>query len=563
MPTPREVLPSLGRVAVNLLREGGRPNEALAYAYELLRRRPGDPDAHRAFLSALGPFGPMPTVPDFEAAQLGCAVCFVEQDTNFESWVILEDAPDADESLGEYGPSSNLMKQLRGRKLGDKFQLSDGRVNRKTAVVKQLMSKYAYRYQDCLYQWARRFPGLPEIEMVRGNAKAEAEVPYNLDVVSRGMSSEEVRDNAHKLYALTPISTHGYAERVGMSDLQGMLSLAVRSDAIIKCCQGSEDELEAALTSYNRAHSIVLDLSAIATLSLLGRLDLLKNWPRRFIVSQATMQELRRFQFEPNAALAATSNRSASEIAGVELELRGLADAIAAACTVLDASVLSTLSQNQREELITHFGLQGAESIMLASTPGHVLWTDDRVVANVARNDFGVRRIWTQSALMARVQEGSLDPAALATAGTKLAGWGYSFTTPSLENLMRAGAVSYWDPDQFPLKQALDQFGTESVRMADAVILAAELIVNIYADAHLRGTREGVIARLLDRLAARRGGREAIDALPRSLPIRFGLDIIGARELADAIRGWMAANGDKGREGAEQSAGLEHASFGD
>ena len=45
---------------------------------------------------------------------------------------------------------------------------------------------------------------------------------------------------------------------------------------------------------------------------------------------------------------------------------------------------------------------------------------------------------------------------------------------------------------------------------------------------------------LLAKLAARRGGREAIDALPRSLPIRFGLDLIGARELSDAIRGWMA-----------------------
>jgi hypothetical protein len=127
---------------------------------------------------------------------------------------------------------------------------------------------------------------------------------------------------------------------------------------------------------------------------------------------------------------------------------------------------------------------------------------------------------------------------------------------------MRAGAVSYWDPDQFPLKQALDQFATDSVRMADAVILAAELIVNIYADSHLRATREPVIARLLDRLAARRGGREAIEALPRSLPIRFGLDLIGARELADAIRGWMAANVDDAREGsAENGVALEHATI--
>jgi hypothetical protein len=138
------------------------------------------------------------------------------------------------------------------------------------------------------------------------------------------------------------------------------------------------------------------------------------------------------------------------------------------------------------------------------------------------------------------VHAGSLEASELATAGTRLAGWGYTFTTPSLELLMRAGALSGWNPDHYPLRQALDQFATDSVKIADAVTLSAELIVNIYADPRLRSTRTVLVARLLDRLAARRGGRDAIEALPRSLPIRFGLEVIGARELADAIRGWIA-----------------------
>jgi hypothetical protein len=49
-----------------------------------------------------------------------------------------------------------------------------------------------------------------------------------------------------------------------------------------------------------------------------------------------------------------------------------------------------------------------------------------------------------------------------------------------------------------------------------------------------------VTSRLLDRLASRPGGREAVEALPRSLPIRFGLDLIRARELNDVVRGWAA-----------------------
>ena len=139
--------------------------------------------------------------------------------------------------------------------------------------------------------------------MVRADASAAPEVQYDLGAVSNGMSIDEIRENAHKLYALTPMSLHGYTKRIGMSDLHGVFSLAARHDAIIKCCQGSEEELEGALTAYNRANSIVLELSAIATLCLLGGLDLLKTWARRFVVSQATLYELRRFQFENNSGL--------------------------------------------------------------------------------------------------------------------------------------------------------------------------------------------------------------------------------------------------------------------
>ena len=140
--------------------------------------------------------------------------------------------------------------------------------------------------------------------------------------------------------------------------------------------------------------------------------------------------------------------------------------------------MLAALAPEQRDRLTSLFGRSGAESIVLASMPGRVLWTDDAMLASYARTEFGVRRIWTQSALMTRVRAGSLDPAELATAGTKLAGWGYSFTTPSLETLMRAGSVAMWNPAHFPLGQALDMFATDSLKLGDAVTLAAEFIVN-------------------------------------------------------------------------------------
>jgi tetratricopeptide (TPR) repeat protein len=549
MPPAAEVLPALGRVAVELMRETGHPNDALAYADELLRRNPTDPDAHRAFLYALGPLGPMPVVPEFERAEPGCAVLLVEQDGAAERWVILEDAPDPDQTVDEYGPTHPVARQLRGRRPGDKVQFAEPRLSRKTMVVKRIISKYAHRYQDCLAGWQARFPGLPEIEMAQTRPQAPlrpAEEAGALDGASAaGVSGEDAIAKVERINAQSSLSLHAVAERAGLNDVHAIFLLAARPGAIIKCCEGSEEELNAALLAYARANSIVLDLSAITTLCLLGRLKLLASWPRKFVVAQAVLHELRRLQFDGlqmnlPAGFSASLNGVEAPAQKPEAQMRALADTLAPVCTVGDAAGLSTLAPARRERLVSLFGRHGAESVALAAMPGHALWTDDRVMANLAHHEFGVRRVWTQSALMARAQAGGLDPAELATAATKLAGWGYSFTTPSVETLMRAGSVAVWNPNQFPLKQALDQFATESVKLSDAIILAAELIVKMYADIHLRSMRTAVTVRLLDRIAERPGGRDAIEAMPRSLPIRFGLDIIGARELADAIRGWMA-----------------------
>ncbi len=579
MPSAREIPPALGRAAVQFMRDGGRANEALAYAYELLRHQGDNVDSHRAYLTALGPVGPMPHIPDFDVAGPGAALSFLEENSNTERWILLEDANDADEALDEYGSQSPMMRAVKGKRSGEKFQLPEGRFSRRQATVKQMLSKSAYRYLDCLVYWQARFPGQAEIEVsyvhadtipwsemtdsfdamfeaskgkgiANGNGIANGSGTVNGNGTAKGNTGvngkrEDLIKQAEFTYANQPVPIHAVAERINLNDLQTMFMLAQRPEAPIKCCTGSPQELEAALGAFERANAVVLDLTAIATLCMLGRLSLLPSWPRQFVISQATLAELRRLAFEdtllrlpPGFSASLTSNGNDGKRA--DIQLKGLADALQSVCRVRDGVVLAAIDHDRRERLINFFGRHGAESIVIASMPGHVLWTDDMILADLAKTEFGVRRVWTEAALQARAQAGNLDPTELATASTKLAGWGYSFATPGIETLMRAGSVAVWNPDQFPLKQALDQFADNSMNMSDALRLAAELIVKMYNDQYLRGQRRTVTSRLLDRLASRPGGRDAVEALPRSLPIRFGLDLIRARELNDVVRGWAA-----------------------
>ncbi len=557
------------------MRDSGRANEALSYGYDLLRKQGASVDSHRAYLVALGPVGPMPHVPDFETAGPGAAVSVSivgkNRHLNSDRWIFLaKDANDADEgALDEFWlPQHPMTRALKGKKVGEKFQLPEGRFSRRSATVKQIMSKYgAWRVRlDCLPQLAGAIqPGEAEI---RDEPVAAERIPWSETWVTassrcsnrangngngNGSGKREIfLKHAERVYASKPVPIHAVAEHINLNDLQTVTTscLAQRPDAPIKCCTGAPEELEAALGAFERANAIVLDLTAIATLCMLGRLSLLPTWPRQFVISQSTLAELRRLAFDdtllrlPPLDFPHVDRLSASSDGKpADIQLKGLADALQSVCRVRDGSVLASIDPDRRERLIGFFGRHGAESIVLASMPGHVLWTDDMILADLARTEFGVRRVWTEAALQARAQAGNLEPAELATASTKLAGWGYSYTTPSIETLMRSGSLAVWNPDQFPLRQGLDQVRDRpTMSVSDAVRLGAEMIVRIYSDSHLRGQRRNVTSRLLDRIATRPGGREAVEMLPRSLPIRFGLNIIHARELSDVVRGWSAQN---------------------
>jgi len=434
MPPAREIPPALGRAAVQFMRDGGRANESLAYAYELLRRQGGSVDAHRAYLAALGPVGPMPHVPDFDSAGSGCALSFVEEGSNSEKWIMLEDANDADEALDEYGPQHPMTKAVKGKKAGEKFQLPEGRFSRRQATVKQMISKYAYRYMDVLLNWQARFPGQAEIEMsyvraaaipwsemsdsfeslfdasngngngvVNGNGiangKANGIANGHGNVTANG-KREDVLKQAERTYADNSIPIHAVAERLNLNDLQTVFILAQRPEAPLKCCTGSPEELEGALGAFERANAVVLDLTAIATLCMLGRLSLLPTWPRQFVISQSTLAELRRLGFEDTLlrlppGFSASITGTANDGKRADVQLKGLADALQSVCRVRDGAVLASIDPERRERLVKFFGRHGAESIVIASMPGHVLWTDDMILADLAKTEFGVRRVWT------------------------------------------------------------------------------------------------------------------------------------------------------------------------
>src|SRR5262249_19522938 len=146
-----EINPQMGIHAVQVLRASGHALEAVEYAYELVRQHFDDVDAHRGLVAAFAPFDPDPCITKPETVELGTAVSYLEDGESVPRWIIVEDSSNPDAKLGELSAEHPLCKQMLGKRVGENFTLAEGVQNR-TAQIREILSKYVYRYRDCMNQ---------------------------------------------------------------------------------------------------------------------------------------------------------------------------------------------------------------------------------------------------------------------------------------------------------------------------------------------------------------------------------------------------------------------------
>ena len=168
MPKANEVAMGKAADAVHVLRGIGHEQYAVQYAYEVIRHNFQNPDAHKAFILALSPFGNQPKLKKPDRVEIGAAVCYVEKGDSIPHWIIVEDPPDPDSQFpeGELSPDHEICKAMMGKKIGDTFVLAKG-IQDRIGEIKAIQNKYVYRFQDCTGQWQVRFPNLPYLQAVR------------------------------------------------------------------------------------------------------------------------------------------------------------------------------------------------------------------------------------------------------------------------------------------------------------------------------------------------------------------------------------------------------------
>jgi len=556
LPQVTEVNAQIGRWVAFVLRHGQEPIRGVDYAYELVRLNWDQSDAHIAMIESILPHvGPAVDIkhPE-EIVAPGIAVQYQEDDTHELCWHIIENSviTKPESSRNEFPIDHPVSKEMLGKKRGERFYLVKDGIQERTATIKNVVSKYVYRLNDSLEEFENRFPGTDVIK--RMIIKEEAGKPDFSPLHRLVDKDAEFVQKIEEIYSKQLIPIYTVANLKGRHVLEAIQHIISTPNLRLKCCTGTDEEMEIANRALRESENVVIDATALGTILLMKAYETLLRIPRRLIVSQGTIDDFRQLlrTYDNPKSLGGTYSKdglipwSPEQIEEVRNRLHEFIDSIEKHCMVESGLIIGELEVSRRSQLVQIFGQLGLESMMLAAKPGYSLWTDDLATAEIALLEFQCKRLWTQRMVDYFCVEGNLLPDFADEVTLNLLHMRYYYTRPNIRSLFKAVDKTHGDVDKGPLLQALDWFGDPNVKIEGTDRIGAMFIKGLWQSAHLENVSQRVTIRVLERLSKRPQGMNVINSWLRNIHHIFWIDVSNAEKVTNVIKGWLKC-GEKTR----------------
>ncbi len=502
LPSPEDLPMPYAVPVVQLLQWHGQGKLSVDYAYRLLRAHYSELEAHKAYLASILPGARPDEIPAaMEKVEIGSAVQYSEGGETPTGWFVIEETEKPNRDFEEIAPESEIARELLGKKVGDSFILARSPIWDRVGKIVQILSKYTRRFQVIGDQMQLKFGTGSVIQSIRvpsENLTATDLQPMLDSVKAHSEAVSKLRD----VYKSTAVTLHMYGHRLGHTAHEGLIDLAISEDNFIRCAPPQIEIFANALTTLGTKSTVVVDLTALATLQLLGVCrQVLNNTAFRFVMTPSTLtqlQELRaksRFSTPHGTMYYDKGQHYFTETTEEESEKQKVAFEEYWQCVEKNVPVtpvpqLATLTPERRDLLEKILGRCGLESALLALSPGHIWWTDDLAAGEVAKSELGVERVWTQALVEHLANLGLIDRTVADEAYAKLVGFDYQSTHFTGAAMVAALRLSNGSLDGFPMRQivrAFDQVPSSNRNIAFRLL--AEFIVRMMFEPMLPETR--------------------------------------------------------------------------
>jgi Flp pilus assembly protein TadD/transcription elongation GreA/GreB family factor len=503
LPPPEDLPMHYAVPVVHLLLWHGHGKLAVDYAYRLLRSRYSELEAHKAYITSLLPGSRPEDIPaTMDTVGIGSAVQYAEGGDAAVGWFVIEDTGKPNSEFEEIPAQSDVARELLGKKVGDSFVLAPSPIRSRVGRIVQILSKYTRRFQAIGEQMQLRFGAQSVIQSMRLPPSERLTAADFQPILDSVKAHSEAVSQLREIYRSSLVTLHMYADQLGHTAHEGLVNLAISEDDFIRCAPPQIEVLANTLATLGNKSTVVVDLTALATLLLLQiTRQVLTSTAFRFVISPATFAELQQLRAQSRFSKAhgtmyyergqhylaeTTEEQSEEQKAAFEEYMQ----CVETNLHVIPVPQLATLTPERRDIFERILGRYGLESALLALSPGYVWWTDDFPAGEVAKSELGVERVWTQAILEHTANLGLLDSSLVDEAYAKLVGFNYQCTHFTGAVMIAALRVSNGSVDAFPMRQMIRAFEPIPLTNRNAAFrLLAEFILRMTLEPMLPETR--------------------------------------------------------------------------
>jgi tetratricopeptide (TPR) repeat protein len=483
----------------------------------------------------------------------GCGI-LARNEFNQEQWYILDSqSSDKDSTKHVLNKKHFLYEPLITKTIGDKIVLKKNDFGENYSVIINITDKYHAASAQSLYILATR----PDVENFQVFPAPESEQDMNEWVQKLIVSSQECQDSfenikSHYISGCLPLGAIACLFHRSPINIWNFLVFGL-SPFIHTWSNFKYEKIEDSIISLQKGSLVVIDLISLLTLYHLGVMDEIVLVLGKIGISQSTV-DIFYYEIEEKKGIQSNgfASFSANEGYGVMQEitteqvdqhrksLQYILDWIKINCQILPCNRALDINQNKRGELNKTIGSAFVDTVLIASEPNRILYSDDQWLRWYGKLEYGVRGTWTQAILKYCLTQNKISKPLYYQSIFKLISLGYSYTLIDSDILMESVRLHNWqvNPLYGSILNAFIQNDTEHVTHVVAGFLRQLYLESIIIE--LIDPRDMLVLELLKILTTRFPSGIFITELGKSIEDEFNLIPIHKKNLIDVINLWIS-----------------------
>jgi tetratricopeptide (TPR) repeat protein len=538
----------------NLYSARKRYREAIKLLYELRRAHDGSGDIHIQYLQTFL-FQDDDKHEWLDVQTVGPDVAVAIKDSSGETqWYIIEEREDTDIAKGELATTHRLAKELHGKSPGAKVVLKESSMSVEEGTIVAIKSKYLHAFHESGRVVEVRFPE-------QAGKFISLKVPDGPEGIrdlfrKLGEQQDEQQDRERKaltLYRENPIPIGAVGHLLDRNVMETWSHVTESEEWQLVSATGLTDEREQAATVLGREGVLfVVDPVSLLTIHALMVADEIVQAVGRLGIAQSTVDLItetiiKRTAINRRGFTTLTKERigfvrqdvTREQVEANLLSLERLITWIGANCDVVAWNPALATKREERKELADVIGEESLDSILAAVHPARRLYSDDLRLRQLAKAEFGVEGIATQTILVRAREIGVIDRDRYCKAVVQLASAGYIRINVDRYVLLEAAKQADWAPVPPFVKTAISLAGDRSDE-DDSVREAVEFLRLLWEQAMLPRSVGDLVLCLLDGIALGRNPVQVTDKVLAAVFDRFRLIPAALVNLRRIVIEWRA-----------------------